>query len=69
MNAQVGNSSGLAMIAGIKTLDTGMIGALIISGIVIYIHNKYLSSYAVTTIIFQMLFGFLCDKYGTVKKL
>lgn len=41
MNAQVGNSSGLAMIAGIKTLDTGMIGALIISGIVIYIHNKY----------------------------
>lgn len=27
-----------------------------------------LSSYAVTTIIFQMLFGFLCDKYGTVKK-
>jgi MFS family permease len=27
-----------------------------------------LSSYAFTTIIFQMLFGFLCDKYGTVKK-
>lgn len=41
MNALVGSSSGLAMIAGIKTLDTGMIGALIISGIVIYIHNRY----------------------------
>lgn len=41
MEAAVGSTSGLTMIAGIKTLDTGMIGALIISGIVIYIHNKY----------------------------
>lgn len=41
MNAEVGNSSGLAMIAGIKTLDTGMIGSLIVAGIVVYIHNKY----------------------------
>lgn len=41
MAADVGNSSGLAMIAGIKTLDTGMIGSLIISGIVVFLHNKY----------------------------
>lgn len=41
MSAEVGSSSGLAMIAGIKTLDTGMMGALIIAGIVIYIHDKY----------------------------
>lgn len=33
--------TGLAEIAGVKTLDTGMIGALIIAGIVIYLHNKY----------------------------
>ena len=31
--------SGLAMIAGIKTLDTSIIGAIIISGIVTAIHN------------------------------
>jgi alpha-glucoside PTS system EIICB component len=41
INAAVGNSSGLTMIAGIKTLDTGMIGALVIAGIVVYIHDKY----------------------------
>lgn len=33
--------SGLAEVAGVKTLDTGMIGALIIAAIVIYLHNKY----------------------------
>lgn len=37
----VGGTTGLAMIAGIKTLDMGMIGALAISGITIYLHNKY----------------------------
>lgn len=40
-SANVGGTSGLAMIAGIKTLDTGMIGAIIISGIAIYLHNKF----------------------------
>lgn len=40
-NAQVGGTSGLTMIAGIKTLDTGMIGAIIIAAIVVYLHNKY----------------------------
>lgn len=39
--AQVGGTSGLTEICGIKTLDSGMFGALIISGIVVWIHNKY----------------------------
>lgn len=38
---EVGGTSGLTMIANIKTLDMGMIGALLISGIVIYLHNRY----------------------------
>lgn len=37
----VGGSSGLAMIAGIKSLDAGMVGALLVSGITVYLHNKY----------------------------
>lgn len=40
-SAEVGGTSGLAMIANIKTLDMGMIGALAISGIVIWLHNKF----------------------------
>ncbi|MDD3361343.1 MAG: alpha-glucoside-specific PTS transporter subunit IIBC [Hespellia sp.] len=39
--AEVSTGSGLAMVAGIKSLDTGMIGALLISGIVIWAHNKF----------------------------
>lgn len=39
--AEVGNASGLAMIGGIKTLDMGMVGALLISGVVIALHNKF----------------------------
>lgn len=39
--AEVGGSSGLTMIANIKTLDMGMFGALLVSGIVIYLHNKF----------------------------
>lgn len=38
---ETGGTSGLAMICGIKSLDTGMFGALIISGIVVWIHNRY----------------------------
>jgi PTS system arbutin-like IIC component len=38
---EVGGFSGLANIGGVKTLDTSMIGALLISGIVIWIHNRY----------------------------
>ena len=41
MNAEVGGTSGLAMIASIKTLDMGMVGALAVSGIVIYLHNRF----------------------------
>ena len=39
-SAETGGTSGLAMVASIKTLDMGMIGALAISGIVIALHNK-----------------------------
>ncbi len=39
--AETGGSSGLTMIANIKTLDMGMMGALLISGIVIYLHNRF----------------------------
>nr|WP_302056601.1 alpha-glucoside-specific PTS transporter subunit IIBC [Aeromonas sp. FDAARGOS 1417] len=36
----VGGESGLAMVAGIKTLDTSIIGAIVISGIVTALHNR-----------------------------
>lgn len=39
--ANIGGNSGLALIAGIKTLDTGMIGALVIAGITVYLHDKF----------------------------
>lgn len=39
--AEVGGTSGLAMIAGIKTLDTGMMGAILIASIVVFLHNKF----------------------------
>ena len=39
--AEAGGTSGLTMVANIKTLDMGMIGALMISGIVIFLHNRY----------------------------
>lgn len=35
------SGSGLIEIGSVKTLDTGMIGALIISGIVVFLHNRY----------------------------
>lgn len=41
MAAEVSTGSGLALIANVKTLDTGMIGALIVTGIATAIHNKY----------------------------
>lgn len=40
-SAETGGTSGLAMIANIKTLDMGIIGALMISGISIYLHNRF----------------------------
>ncbi|MDU3153674.1 MAG: alpha-glucoside-specific phosphotransferase enzyme IIB component, partial [Anaerococcus hydrogenalis] len=38
---EAGADSGLANIANIKTLDMGMMGALLISGLAIFLHNKY----------------------------
>ncbi|WP_392561974.1 alpha-glucoside-specific PTS transporter subunit IIBC [Orbus sturtevantii] len=38
---EVGLDTGLTLIAGIKTFDTSIIGAIIISGIVTKIHNLY----------------------------
>lgn len=34
-------TTGLTTIAGIKTFDTGIAGSLIISGIVVWLHNRY----------------------------
>jgi len=34
-------NGGLTMIAGIKTLDTSIVGALVVAGIVVWLHNKY----------------------------
>lgn len=38
---EAGSGTGLSMIAGIKTLDMGMIGAILISAIVVWLHNRY----------------------------
>lgn len=38
---EVGGESGLKMIAGIKTLDTNIIGAIIVAGIVVWIHDRF----------------------------
>ncbi len=40
-NQEVGGVSGLAMIAGIKTLDTSILGGILVGGIITAIHNKY----------------------------
>lgn len=38
---EIGGESGLTMIAGIKTLDTNIIGAIAIAGIAVWIHDHY----------------------------
>jgi len=38
---EIGVTSGLAEIAGIKTLDTSIIGSIIIAGIAVYLHEKF----------------------------
>ncbi|UDL72882.1 alpha-glucoside-specific PTS transporter subunit IIBC [Corynebacterium uberis] len=40
-SAEAGGESGLKMIAGIKTLDTGILGAIFIAAIAVWIHNRY----------------------------
>lgn len=37
----IGEGTGITELVGIKTLDTNIIGALIISGIAIWLHNRY----------------------------
>ncbi|WP_100487128.1 alpha-glucoside-specific PTS transporter subunit IIBC [Sporolactobacillus pectinivorans] len=39
--SQQAAGTGLKMIAGIKTLDTSVLGAIVISAVVVWIHNKY----------------------------
>ena len=41
MTQEIGGISGLTDIAGIKTLDTSIVGAIAISAIIIGIHNRY----------------------------
>lgn len=38
---EVGGTSGLKFIAGIKTLDTSIVGAILISAIVVFLHNRF----------------------------
>lgn len=38
---EVGGVSGLKLIGGVKTLDTNLIGAIVISAMVVWIHNRY----------------------------
>lgn len=38
---EAASGSGLAYIAGIKTLDMGMMGAIMIAAIVVWLHNRY----------------------------
>lgn len=41
MSGPTGGTTGLTYIAGIKTLDTNLFGAIIIAAIVVFLHNKY----------------------------
>jgi len=38
---EVGGTSGLTNIAGVKTLDTNIIGAILVAAIVVWVHNRY----------------------------
>lgn len=39
--ASTAKNSGLTTVAGIRTLDTGMFGAIIVAGIVVWLHNRF----------------------------
>ncbi|EME8123229.1 PTS transporter subunit EIIC [Enterococcus faecium] len=59
-SADPGGASGLKMIAGIKTLDTGIIGAILISAVVVYLHNRFFDKKLPDFLgIYQSLQGFL----------
>lgn len=38
---EAGGASGLKLIAGVKTLDTNIIGAIVVAAIVVWLHNRY----------------------------
>lgn len=38
---EVGGTSGLAFVSGIKTLDMNILGAIIVSAIAVWLHNRY----------------------------
>ncbi|NBJ68162.1 MULTISPECIES: PTS transporter subunit EIIC [Clostridia] len=63
---EVGGTSGLTMIAGIKTLDMSVIGAILIAAIVVWIHNKWYESKLPEVLsVFQgsalvVIIGFIC---------
>ncbi|MBS7428727.1 PTS transporter subunit EIIC [Virgibacillus pantothenticus] len=65
-SSEVGGTSGLTMIAGIKTLDMSVIGAILIAAIVAWIHNKcYESKLPEVLSVFQgsalvVIIGFIC---------
>ncbi|ALV21486.1 alpha-glucoside-specific PTS transporter subunit IIBC [Carnobacterium antarcticum] len=40
-SAEAGGQSGLKLIAGVKTLDTGVLGAIAIASLAIYLHNRF----------------------------
>ncbi|MDT2600153.1 alpha-glucoside-specific PTS transporter subunit IIBC [Enterococcus hulanensis] len=40
-SAEPGGQSGLKLIAGIKTLDIGVLGAILVAAIVVWVHNRY----------------------------
>ena len=44
--------TGLKIIAGIKTIDTGIFGAIIISAIVVWVHNRYFDKKLPTSLVF-----------------
>ncbi len=39
--AEAGGGNGITTVAGIKTLDMGIIGAILIAAIVVWLHNRY----------------------------
>lgn len=38
---EAGNGTGITTVAGIKTLDMGMVGAILISSITVWLHNRF----------------------------
>ena len=41
ISQEVGGTSGLAFVSGVKTLDMNILGAIIVSAIAVWLHNRY----------------------------